>query len=122
GGPGGSKSAVVADALNAMFQVQGGSEIDTMLRIRLDRVNAGLRRIERDLQITLETLGLFIRYQLSVIPPVPEADQPMAHALGQHRFRSFIDQVGQRLAAGKPFTRELHMLMPEAAASSPASA
>jgi hypothetical protein len=105
--PGASKSAIVADALKAWFARGAAIEIDPVIRARLDRTGRALSRIERDLQITLEALGLFIRYQLTVIPPLPEADQAAARALGQERFQHFIDQVGRRVASSKSMTRDV---------------
>lgn len=105
--PGASKSAIVADALKARFARGAAIEIDPVIKARLDRTTRSLSRIERDLQIVLESLGLFIRYQLTVIPPLPEADQAAARALGQERFQHFIDQVGRRLASAKSLTREV---------------
>lgn len=105
--PGASKSAIVADALKAWFTRGAAIEIDPVIRARLDRTGRALSRIERDLQITLEALGLFIRYQLTVIPPLPEADQAAARALGQERFQHFIDQVGRRVASAKSMTRDV---------------
>lgn len=105
--PGSSKSAIVADALRAYLARRGASELDEMLKVRLDRIGKQLNRVERDQQIVLETLALFIRYQLTVTPPLPEVDQAAARAIGQERFQHFIDQVGRRLAAGKGIAADL---------------
>jgi len=99
--PGGSKSAIVADALRAWLARRAANEIDDLLRVRLDRISGQLNRIERDQRIVMESLGLFVRYQLTVTPPLPESDQAAARAIGQDRFQAFIDQVGRRLAGGR---------------------
>lgn len=97
--PGSSKSAIVADALRAWLFRRGAREIDDALKIRLDRFGTQLNRIERDNQVLLETLALFIRYQLTVTAPLPEPDQA-ARAVGRDRFQAFIDQVGRQIAGG----------------------
>lgn len=97
--PGSSKSAIVADALRAWLARRGAREIDDALKIRLNRFSAQLNRIERDNQILLETLALFIRYQLTVTAPLPEPDQA-TRAVGRDRFQAFIDQVGRQIADG----------------------
>jgi hypothetical protein len=102
--PGSSKSAIVADALRAWLARRGAREIDVALKIRLDRFGAQLNRVERDNQVLLETLALFIRYQLTVTAPLPEPDQA-ARAVGRDRFQAFIDQVGRQIAGG---ARTLH--------------
>jgi predicted transcriptional regulator len=98
--PGSSKSAIVSDALRAFLARRGAKELDDMLKVRLDRIGAELARIERDQQIVMESLALFVRYQLTVTAPLPEPDVA-ARAVGRDRFQAFIDQVGRTLAGGK---------------------
>lgn len=98
--PGASKSAIVSDALRAFLARRGAKELDDMLKVRLDRIGAELARIERDQQIVMESLALFVRYQLTVTAPLPEPDVA-ARAVGRDRFQAFIDQVGRTLAGGK---------------------
>lgn len=105
--PGSSKSAIVADALRGYLARRGTGELDEMFRTRLDRMSRQLGRIERDQHIVLESLALFIRYQLTVIAPLPEADQAAARALGQERFQAFIEQVGRRMADGRTLAKDL---------------
>ena len=98
--PGATKSAIVADALRAFLARRGARELDDMLRIRLDRISRQLARIERDGHVGLESLGLFIHYQLAISPPLSEADIA-ARAVGLDRFRAFVTQVARRLGGGK---------------------
>ena len=105
--PGASKSAIAADALRAFLARRGARELDDLLKVRLERIGKQLHRIERDQQILLESLALFVRYQFMVIPPLPEADQPAAKALGEERFQAFIDQVCRRIAGGGTLAGEM---------------
>ena len=105
--PGSSKSAIVADALKSYLGRRAARELDDLLKVRLDRFGNQLARIERDQQVVMESLALFIRYQFMVTAPVPEADLPAARAAAQERFQAFIDQVGRRLAAGKRTAAEV---------------
>jgi hypothetical protein len=76
-----------------------------------------LNRIERDLAIVMESLGLFVRYQLTVTAPLPEPDHA-ARAVGRDRFEAFIDRVGRQLAGGRrDLSRDtvLHTTDPEEA-------
>ncbi len=98
--PGTSKSAIIADALRDYLNRRATREVDDLLKSRLDRISTQLRRIERDGQVLLETLSLFVRYQLTVTAPLPEADKA-AQAVGRERFRRFVDQVGRQLATGR---------------------
>lgn len=98
--PGSSKSAIVSDALRAHLARRGAKELDDLFKLRLDRMSGQLNRIERDLAIVMESLGLFVRYQLTVTAPLPEPDQA-ARAVGRDRFEAFIDRVGRQLAGGR---------------------
>lgn len=98
--PGTSKSAIIADALRAYLNRRATREVDDLLKSRLDRMSNQLGRIERDTHILLETLSLFVRYQLTVTAPLPDADKA-AQAVGRERFRRFVDQVGRQLATGR---------------------
>jgi len=97
--PGASKSAILADAVAAWLTRRGTQELDDRFGLRLNRISAQLNRIERDQQVLLESLALFIRYQLTVTAPLPEPDQA-ARAVGRDRFQAFIDQVGRQIAGG----------------------
>ncbi len=97
--PGTSKSAIVADALRSYLTHRGAKELDDVLAVRLDRIGAVLGRVERDQQIMIESMALFVRYQLTINAPLPEPDQA-ARAVGRDRFQSFIDQVGRQIASG----------------------
>lgn len=105
--PGTSKSAIVADALRAYLARRGAKELDDLLKVRLDRVTTQLGRIERDIQILLESLALFIRYSFSVTAPLPESEQAAARAVAQDRYQAFIEQVGRRMAAGRTVGHDL---------------
>lgn len=95
--PGASKTAIMSDALRAYLERRGANELDQRFRARLDRLSMQLGRLERDQQVIAEMLALFVRFQLTVTAPVPEADRA-ARALGQARYESFIQQVSRRLA------------------------
>ena len=105
--PGTSKSAIVADALRAYLARRGAKELDDLLKVRLDRVTTQLGRMERDIQILLETLALFVRYEFTVTAPLPESEQAAARAVAQDRYQAFIEQVGRRIAGGRTIGREL---------------
>ena len=97
--PGASKSAILADALTAWLNRRGTSELEDRFGLRLDRISSALGRIERDGHVLLETLALFVRYELTINAPLPEGDL-VARAIGRDRFNAFVARVGDALASG----------------------
>lgn len=98
--PGASKSAILTDALTAWLNRQAASELESRFSQRLDRMSMALGRIERDGHVLLESLALFVRYELMVQAPLPETDEA-ARAIGRDRFNAFVTRVGEALATGK---------------------
>jgi hypothetical protein len=96
----GNKSRLANDALAAWLAHRGDRELDALIKPRLDRFSRELGLVRRDIDILLESLALFVRYQLMVTAPLPEADTA-AVAVGRARFESFIAQVGRQLASGR---------------------
>jgi predicted transcriptional regulator len=105
--PGATQSAIVEAALRSYFLNQGAPDVDAVLKTRLEKFSGRLGRIERDIAIVMESLALFVRFELMVTSPLPEADQATARALAQDRFDEFVTSVGRRLANGKNFRTEL---------------
>lgn len=98
-GPGGNKSRLVNDALAGWLARRATKEVDDLFRHRLDRISREIGLVRRDLEILLESLSLFVRYQLTVTAPLPEGDKA-ALAIGRDRFEKFVSQVGRQIAAG----------------------
>lgn len=98
--PGASKSAILADAVTAWLNRRGTSELDDRFGLRLDRMTNALGRIERDGHILLETLALFVRYELAIHAPLAENDQA-GRAIARERFEAFVAQVARQIAAGR---------------------
>ena len=99
GRPGVTRSAMLEEALVAWLDRRAKSEIDDRFERRLDRMVTALGRIERNDHILLETLALFVRYELSIHAPLAESDQA-GRALARERFHAFVEQVGRQIAGG----------------------
>jgi predicted transcriptional regulator len=98
--PGATKSAILADALEAWLHRRGTSELDDRFGLRLNRMSAALGRIERDGHVLLETLALFVRYELGIHAPLAENDTA-GRALARSRFEAFVTKVGRQVATGR---------------------
>jgi predicted transcriptional regulator len=98
--PGASKSAILADAVTAWLNRRGVSELEERFGLRLDRMSTAIGRIERNEHVLLETLALFVRYELAIHAPLAENDQA-GRTMGAKRFEAFVTQVGRQVAAGR---------------------
>ncbi len=101
-----SKSSIVAAALASWLSPDAGDQREAAIAKRLDRLSRQAERLERDQNIQIETLALFIRYFLTVSTPVPEAHQDAARAQGKARFEQFVEQLGRHLL--RDVVEELH--------------
>lgn len=81
--------------------------MEAALGRRLDRLSRQFQRLERDLTVSTETLALFVRFWLTVVPPLPVDAQASAQAKGRERYENFIEALGHRLAKGQTLLREI---------------
>ena len=98
--PGVTKSAILAQALTAFLDRKALGTLENRFGRRLERMSMALGRIERDGHILLESLALFIRYELMVQAPLAESDEA-GRAIGRDRFNAFVARVGEALASGQ---------------------
>jgi hypothetical protein len=66
-----------------------------------------VERLERHLTISNEALALFVRFWLTVTPPLPDTAQPAAQAKGRERYEGFVEALGRRLAKGQSLAQEI---------------
>ncbi|WP_326543667.1 CopG family transcriptional regulator [Pseudorhodoferax sp.] len=103
-----SKSAVIAAALASFLSPDGGDQREAATAKRLDRLSRQFDRLERDQNVLIETMALYIRYFLTVSIPVPEGQQDAARAQGRARYAQFIEQLARHLQRGRSLVREVH--------------
>jgi hypothetical protein len=102
-----SKSLVAEAAITSFLTPDEADQREAAFARRLDLLTRQIERLERDLTIAVEALALFIRFWLTVTPPLPESAQTAAQAKGRERFGSFLETLGRRLAKGQSFLREV---------------
>lgn len=103
----GGKSALVEEALAASLTPQQVPGIDDLLLNRLADIIGVAQKIERDQAIVTEVLALFVRYFLTITPPLPDDEQEPARLLGRERFQVFVAQVGRQLAGDQRLVSEV---------------
>jgi hypothetical protein len=102
-----SRSSIVEAAVNSFLSPDGADRMEAAFTRRLDRLSRQVQRLERDLTISTETLALFIRFWLTVTPPLPADAQAVAQVKGRERYESFIEALGRRLANGAKLSQEI---------------
>lgn len=98
--PGVTKSDILVQALTFWLDRRGTHKLDDRFGRRLDRIAELLERLLRDSHIELETLALFIRYELAINPPLAENDAA-GRAAASLRFDAFLSQVAREVGRGK---------------------
>mgnify|MGYP003519494520 CR=1 FL=1 len=103
----GSKSAMLEEALRLSLEPQKVPGAEEVFVRRLDELHKVVGVVNRDVAIATETLSLFVRYFLTITPPLPAPEQDAARALGRQRFEVFVAQVGRRLASDNRLVSEV---------------
>src|SRR5690606_17742736 len=100
-----SKSAIIEAAVASFLSGDSAEQLEAATSRRLDR-------LDEDLAVLGETVSLFIRFWLTITPPLPDAAKESARAKGAERFEGFMQSLGRRLATGDRFLKELSRDMP----------
>ena len=102
-----SRSAIVEAAVASFLSPDGSDRMEAAFTRMLDRLTRQVQRLERDVGISAETLALFIRFWLTITPPLPEDAQSAAQIKGRERFEGFVETLGRRLQKGQSFLNEI---------------
>lgn len=102
-----SRSAIVEAAVASFLSPDAADRREAAFTRRMDRLSRQAQRIERDLGVTAETLALFVRFWLTITPPLPSDAQTAAQMKGRERFEGFVETLGKRLQKGQSFLREI---------------
>jgi len=98
--PGRNESEIVDQALAAYFSREHEDQRDGALIRRLDRMTRQIEELKQQEITSSEAFALYVRYFLTVIPPVDEASRAAAQSQSQIRFSSFLDSLKVVLADG----------------------
>ncbi|CAN7651983.1 ribbon-helix-helix protein, CopG family [Agrobacterium genomosp. 3] len=102
-----SRSAIVEAAVASFLSPDNADRREAAFARRMDRLSRQVQRIERDLGVTAETVALFVRFWLTITPPLPSDAHAAAQAKGRERYEGFIETLGVRLQKGQSFLREI---------------
>jgi len=101
-----SKSAVIEAAVASFLSEDSADRREAAFTRRMDKLGRQIDGLDEDLSILGETVSLFIRFWLTITPPLPDSAQASAKAKGAERFEGFVEALGRRLAVGDRFLKE----------------
>ena len=95
-----SKSLIIEAAVSSFLSPDAEDRREAAFSRRLDRLIRQNEQLERHLVISSEALALFVRFWLTVTPPMPESAQGPTRTTGSERYQAFIEALGRRVAKG----------------------
>jgi predicted transcriptional regulator len=101
------QALVVETALSSYLSPDNSERMEAALGRRLDRLTRQVERLERQVTISNEALALFVRFWLTVTPPLPDTAQNAAQTKGRERYQGFVEALGRRLAKGQTLAQEI---------------
>ena len=97
----GAKSAIIEETLDRRLNPERYPLIDDAVLRRLDQLSKEMNALKRDVAIATEMVSLFVRYYLTVTPPLATSEHQAARTLGKQRFQIFVAQIGRRVASDR---------------------
>jgi hypothetical protein len=107
-----TKSTIIEAAVASHLSPDGPDRLEAALTRRLDRIYRQMERLERDVAISAEAFALFVRFWLTVTPPLPDGAQAAAQAKARERYDEFVAVLGRRLAKGQSILAEVSSEVP----------
>jgi AcrR family transcriptional regulator len=102
-----TRSAIVEAAVASFLSPDGADRMEAAFTRRLDRLTRQVQRLERNSGLSTEALALFVRFWLTVTPPLPPEAQAAAQVKGRERYEGFIEALGRRLNQGRTLLDEI---------------
>ena len=101
------QGAIVEAALASFLSPDGADQLEAALARRLDRLTRQAERLEWNIDLSNETLALFIRFWLTNNAPLPDAALPAAQAMGRERWERFVESLARKMEQGPRLSREV---------------
>lgn len=102
-----TQAAIIEAALETFLSPDASDRLEAALARRLDRLTRDLGRVEWHVELSNETLALFVRNWLSATPLIPSSADQATRAQGRERWERFIDTLTRRMEIGPRLKNEL---------------
>ena len=109
-----TRSAIIEAAVNSFLSPDSADQKEAAFSRRLDLLSRQIQRLERNSVLSVETLALFIRFWLTITPPLPPEAQAAAQAKGRERYEGFIEALARRWNQGRNLFDEMPRDMAQA--------
>ena len=102
-----SQTAILEAALASFLSPDGADRLEAAVSRRLDRLTRQLERLEWHVELSNETLALFIRFWLTTNAPLPDTARAAAQAMGKERWEAFVASLNRRMEFGPRLKNEI---------------
>jgi len=102
-----TQAAIIEAALESFLSPDAAERLEAALARRLDRLTRDLGRLEWNVELSNETLALFVRNWLNATPSLPESATQVARMQGRERWERFVDTLNRRMELGPRFRTEV---------------
>ncbi len=102
-----SQALVVETALASFLSPDGSERLEAAISRRLDRLSRQADRLAWNIDLSNETLALFIRFWLTTNAPLPDTALAAAQAMGKERWERFVESLSRRMESGPRLGREI---------------
>ena len=104
-----SRTAIVEAALASYLSPDSAERLEGALSRRLDRLTRQLDRLAWHVDLSNETLALFIRFWLTTNAPLPDTAMKAAQAMGKERWARFVESLNKRMEFGPHLGHEISL-------------
>jgi hypothetical protein len=112
-----AQALVVETALASFLSGDSAEHLEAVLSRRLDRLSRQADKLAWHVELTNETLALFVRFWLVNNPPLPDTALAAAQAMGRERWERFVETLNRRMEFGPRLRNELSDDVQSAAAT-----
>lgn len=102
-----TQALVVETALASFLSGDSAEHLEAVLSRRLDRLSRQSDKLAWHVELTNETLALFVRFWLINNPPLPDTALAAAQAMGKERWERFVETLNRRMEFGPRLRNEI---------------
>jgi hypothetical protein len=102
-----TQALVVETALASFLSGDSAEHLEAVLSRRLDRLSRQSDKLAWHVELTNETLALFVRFWLVNNPPLPDTALAGAQAMGKERWERFVETLTRRMEFGPRLKNEI---------------